>query len=246
MFNDNDLKRIDQYLSGQLSPTEIKEFEERLKKDEILTQEFKMRQTMYLYLKKKKSIDEGIVAIKTIGQQYNIAKPNPTAQRKISVWKVLTGVAAVGLTVALAYHLAFKEPRDYYAQYADHSSISIQLSHDNQSAQQNAVQYYNSKDYLNALPFLEQYQTQDPAFAMAKAISMLETAQYTKAEQLFNTIAEQQPIYRPKVHWYLILLNVKQEKYTEALLDLEKIDSSSDFFEKAKNLKKDIQSDLNN
>jgi predicted negative regulator of RcsB-dependent stress response len=214
-----DVKRtelISRYLSGEMDDTERSEFEHSLSLNASLKDEVELQKklTHLLEIDAREKLRNKIQSIS-----------DGSSSSNSSTWKrSIAAIVIIGLLAVPAYFFfqgsSIDAPvlaEEYFEPYPDRiTTMGADLTTLN-----NAMEFYNGKDYLSAIPLLEKIST-DSSSALVSlylSISYIEDQQAAKAisclnEALQNTEVDSE--LTPTLKWYLILANLSDDKETEA------------------------------
>lgn len=220
-------ERMERYLANEMTVREQTAFEDLLRKDPELMEEFLLR----------KKVNEAIIEddIMNLRDQIDhIASPKNLTIKHKSVIYALAAAIVIALVVVGAHFIMQTETHvgdqlfaSYYSTYpsvlnsrsADAVSVEEQLI-------RNAFKYYDHKNFKKAATHFNNLLTFDSKNHMAMfylAISYIELENYTEAEIYLNKLlGNQNQIFWEQSHWYLSLVYLKQNN-TEKAVELLQI-----------------------
>lgn len=242
---------IDDYLNEKLSREALIAFKKQMFMDPELAEEVAITKNLFA-LHETESWDEikvlnkdGIAYqefllsddAKNITIAINSAK-NSYKRNSISPlkrYKKYHGIAAsLVLLIALTYTFTSDNntPENLYADYSNLSNLpSLTQRSDADKLLSDAEQLFLNKEYLGAARSLElyneKYDSKSANTILYKGICYLELKQYTKAEQLFNSLKSSDSLDKNKAYWYLALTSLKKGDISDAKKTLETIVKNS-------------------
>ncbi|MGH1437427.1 MAG: tetratricopeptide repeat protein [Lewinella sp.] len=228
-MEEKDYKLLDQYLQDELPDDQKAAFRQRIKEEEPLAEELKLRQQMHTYLRTKAQQPDLEAAMKNLGGTYfspaeKATKIVPIARRRLYV--------GLGIAAAIALVLLVWNPfgsGNLYKAYAQHPPLALVEKGDALALAQQAEVAYGEKDYKTAYDLLNELtdlSSENVQLQLALGISALETGRTTKARQLFEKLAEGNSALRNYGCWYLALSYLKTEEFAQAKAELQKLDDS--------------------
>lgn len=242
-------QQIEDFLLGRLNETERKAFEKALANDETLREEVAFRQ-LIVKGTKQEGRDQLKNRLKQIHEQVanDSDMENTTIQRKL--WPRLIAIAAsiVLLLVSGGYFFLNNEafdPKVAYEEYYKAAPLRLASRDDNtEKAILQLNEYYNDKDYGNALPVIEKLLDTDSTnsiMQLAAGICHLELNQIEKARKQFLSIIKAQDFrLKHQANWYMALTYLKEGKLkqTQSFLNPIVKDSKADHHYEALELTK--------
>jgi len=233
---------IADYLSGSLSPEEMKAFEARLATDEELNREFQLLSKGMDYLKARsmKEEIENDPDLPGLDKEYEAyfsekkvdsSKPepeSPPAGRKIRRTILRTLQAAVFIAALLVirsilFGFTAVKLYDKYYDPLSRSAIDRQLNSDSANASVLAgIDCYLLEDYVCAINHLVEV----PEGSFILGMSQLGLKQYASALKSLQTFQASNPDI-PDVNWYLGLTYLRLDDLDEAVASLNKVSTTS-------------------
>lgn len=202
---------IERYLQGEMSPEELKWFEKELDGNTVLRQELELHKKVDVVLANGELIDLKKQLDLIHHEIEVVAQKGQGAIRKIYQRVYYTAAAlAVGVILFTLYFVNqdFSSNRlieEYYS--PDIASVTYRSDNQNDKLLQDAMAYYNQKDYATAITLFEKILNQDNSklgINLYSGISNLEIKNYAKANQNFRTIIDQKPnAFVESATWYL-------------------------------------------
>jgi len=246
MSQEIDIEKIEQYLSGQLSPQELTAFERALASNKELAKQVEMMRDLDLALADEKAV-EVQQTIQQVGKDFFAADHTSGNTKKHSIKRlpfyrrplaiaasILFLVAAAALIWQMNAGGTSLSNDELFAQYYSIEKMSPTVRGDQQtdSLYNLALLQYNDKQYSSAINHLNTLLEQDPdnlQFVNALANAYLNDQQLEKAKVQFKRIVEDgKSIMAPKAIWYLALIQIKQGKVEEAKKQLEQLTTTED------------------
>lgn len=238
------IDKIERYLGAEMDAGERTDFEAALASNEELRNDFEL----YNSINKTMSASPNENELRETLQQMNKKYFAGGAVVKKGSFKTWMAVAA-GLILLLAAGFYFLFPAKpsaerLYAQFAVHDPLNVQQRGGGaDSLATDAANKFNGKKYLEAMPLLQQYLQQQPDDIQARfslAICYLETGAYVDAEKIFAATAAGQTAYAETARWYLALMALKQKDLDQCRAYLGKINETSPYYSRAKELLKKL------
>lgn len=232
---------IDRYLAGELNTQEQKDFEEKIRADAGFAEKVLLYRSLTENLKSRfsgeeeeKRLQESLSAIS------NTEIPVEKTTKVVSLrWYYWAAAASVALLAVIWFYTGTSTLPEY-SQYAFHGDLSITERGDD-SLQHQAEEAFNSKNYTDAITYLDKLLAADPentALQLFKGIALLELDRFHEAESLLKAIQNSNTVYRDKATWYLALSALKQKNYDRCKTLLEQIPAGSEDHEKAREILK--------
>jgi len=250
MNDSNKYQMIDDYLNNRLSRENLIAFEKQLFTDHDLAEEVRINKNLFalheteawddIKILNKDGIayqeyllsDEAKKIKSAINNANNKYKRNSITPIKRFRWY---GIAA-SLVLLIAFSYTFisnqNSPENLYADYSNLSDLpSLTQRSDADKLLSDAEGLFLNKQYLGAVRSLElydeKYDSQSVNTLLYKGMCYLELKQYSKAEQIFNTLQNSDSLDKNKAYWYLALTSLKQENTISTKKTLQLIITNS-------------------
>ena len=243
------LEKIESYLLNKMDAETRQTFEQQMAKDSALAKEVKLQEEAYLVLdtlgdqKMKRKLDE--IHGRVIGKEKNV---NVNSNRNVKRF-VLSGVLGLLLIFGLAYYFFIYEsdkqninPPQIYAQYFEPYPINIGTRGDDYVLELQQINtLYSRQEYQKALPIIEKLIETTPnntKLQLAAGISALQTKQFDKAYQYFNSLIDNNDIlYKDKALWFAAMTALQQDNKTLVKQYLQTLLNTPDGFKKEESQK---------
>ncbi len=234
----DDTPLIDEYLLGQLSPSEHAAFEARLAKDTSLAQLVTERRTL---MEKIEAYGDYQIKqqLKAIHQKEVGKKPTPASFRRWLWPLLLLIIVLLGLLFWWSSRPA--SPQQLYAVYYKTYPLNLsQRGEEKTSLLAQIDQYYGQGEFAIATPLLEQVLSRDSSQSqvrLALAICHIEAQEFDQAlEELHRIAAIDFDPYQAQALWYMALVYLRQGEVSKARISLENLtnDKQGDFYKEAK------------
>ena len=253
----NDIQLIEKFLDGRMSEAEKKEFENKLKLDQRLSE---MMTDMNLLVEGIKlsaaqsSKEEKSDRLKFFNEINEIEKNafDPASEAKIiplyrKPW-VLSAAASVILLVTLTfYFLREQTPLNeklYAAHFEPFDSPGSGLTRGTNEVtlKTQAYEAYDNGNYKVATQLFEQIvnEKEDAIAQLCLGNTYLAQNDLSKAEKVFTEMLTKQSELITQAKWYLALTYLKENKMERAKATLWEISKSSTYGEKAQQLLKEL------
>ena len=236
MDDANKHQMIDDYLNERLSREDLIAFEKQLFTDHELAEEVRINKNLFalheteawddIKILNKDGIayqeyllsDDAKKIKSAINNANNKYKRNSITPIKRYRWY---GIAAsLVLLIAFSYTFTSNQntPENLYADYSNLSDLpSLTQRSDADKLLSDAEELFLNKQYLGAVRSLElyneKYNSQSVNTLLYKGMCYLELKQYSKAEQIFNTLQNSDSLDKNKAYWYLALTSSKTRKH---------------------------------
>jgi tetratricopeptide (TPR) repeat protein len=224
---------IADYLSGSLSPEEMKAFEARLAIDEELNKEYQLLSKGMDYLKTRAMLEEvendpDLPELDKEYEAYYSEKKETSSKPKLrkAVWRTLQAAAFIGALLVIRTILFSVTTVKLYDRFYDplsRQALSTSAITDSTNASvQAGIECYLLEDYVGAIKHLVEV----PEGSFYLGLSQLELEQYDKARQSLQTFQDSYP-ENLDVYWYLGLTYLRLDELDNALNSLNKLSSTN-------------------
>ena len=212
------------YLEGTMDPTQVREFEEKMKQDPNLANEIKDLKKIVLGLETL-SYESFKNEVHSWEEEYQ-SKPEIIPMNRYMA--IAAGLLLLLIpTITLWYNSQSQDAGNLYAlYYSPYQDVILERGGDTEEDQAliEAMEAYNSQDYRGAMAGLSQYlerNTEDYRGFLYLGICQLELDQYINAIGSFK-IAENDPYFRQQAQWYRAMTYLKgdQKQQLIEMLDL--------------------------
>mgnify|MGYP006272213539 FL=1 len=226
-------KRIDDYLSGQLSAADQQAFEEELSRDPELRRQVDLQRDMAFLLRHQKGRAELKGQLEKTGADFfGEAEPaRPTARIRWIGW----AAAAAAAVLLFVLWPVFVQP-DLYQQYAEFPPLALSEKSTAATNWAATEEAFNTGDYNQAALQLEDYLKAFPEDQQARlylGIAKMETGELEAARRLFSEVIAVAPALSDYAEWYRALSFLKGNAPERARPALEGITQESPFYEEA-------------
>jgi hypothetical protein len=230
---------IDRYLAGELNTEEQKEFETRIKSDSDFAEKVLVYRSLTENLKSRFSGEEEEKRLRESLSAIAKAEIRSEAPAKVIALRWYHWAAAASIALfAIVWFYTGTATLPEYSQYAFHGSLSL-AERGTDSLQQQAEEAFNSKNYPQAVLYLNKLLEAEPdntALKLFKGVSLLELGQVKEAETIFADIQNSNTVYQDKATWYLALSALKQKDYDRCRVLLEQLPADSEYYSKAREI----------
>lgn len=226
---------IDKYLNGELSDTELTDFENQLIKDKEFAREVETHRDVNSFIKKKAKMEEFKNTVSEAANDY-FNEQNPSQKKTLRISWAYKAAAAVLILIAtsMGLYLLLKpaSPENLYAQYYQPYPTDVFTRSDNTNKNDFilALQQFQQKNYKKALEIFSIIPESDSlqvTIAFYCGLSYLETGNNESAIICLQkaTTDESNALYTV-ARWYLSLAYLKNNETDKAVPILEKIKAS--------------------
>ncbi len=237
--------RFEAYLNGELSKEEAEAFEIKLRQDDRFRSDFELYRDLsrvvgHHFSEARKDF---ISTLEEAETNYSHASDRFSSKKRKLFFKPWHYAAAASVLILIGVFLFGNWGNPVYTDYAKHSPISLTLRGQADERAQKAEEAYNQKDYKNALIYLNQLLSASPQkvnLQYYKAVSLVETDQFEKADALLMKLAQGQSVYASKALWMAALSKLKQKDYQATRELLKSMPPQAPEYEKAQQLLGDL------
>jgi tetratricopeptide (TPR) repeat protein len=233
---------IERYVSNEMDATERAAFEQRVKNDGGLAEKLSIYQSVSRTLEAKyKGENDQRLFKQTLSEMEVELVDNPEARVLKLNWYTWAAAASVALLCAVLIYSSFSKPE--YVEYAHFEPLALVDRGNADGLKSKAEQAFNSKDYANAVSYLNTLLSQnenDIELQLYRGISLLELSQVEEAERSFEKVRASSSIYQAQGTWMLALSALKQKDYDKCKLLLSQIPKESPVYTDAKRLLEDL------
>lgn len=212
-------ERIEAYLSGSLTETERKNFEEQLATDKDFATEVAMHEGAHEVIAhmRRKDLKEHLQAIDS--ESANATSPERGAKvRAMPIYQRIAVAASVILVVGFALSIIFNPSLN--------------------SPQELAAEYYAAID-IDRMRSGQPVDQQDWTTKLLLAEDLFGKGDYRGAAGVYLDLSDENLIHQEKIQWNLLMSYIADEQFSKAgkLLDLVLSDPQHGFYDEAKAVK---------
>jgi len=226
----------EKYYMNQLSQVERQKFENQIKEDKSLADDYEVFVLIQEHLSSGMNIDK---ALSSLDEIHHTTKP----KTKITIISHRITIAATLILVAAAIFLMRpKGPssnQELFAQNYTPANVSLVTKSDNQQeAMAKLSELYNTKNYSQALAHYQKVKEQlpdDPRITLLASSLYIETAFYQKARLELKEL-EKNSDFQTAYHWYTGLTHLAENDLKNAKSNFTKIPQSSNYYKKAQEI----------
>ena len=244
-MEEQDYILFEDYLSGNLDENAINAFETRLETDKAFKQSFSIYKDISAHLEHEIGNEENATDFRAnldnISHNY-FSKLN-TQQEEVNV-KKSSGFYKFAIAASVALLLGFfvfnqfsGEPN--YSDFANYDQISLTVRGTSDALLNEAETAFNSKNFEEAEQLFNQILEEDSSnteIQFYKSITLIETNQFSEADELLKGISEGNSIYKNKATWYLALSKLKQDNLEGCKNILKNIPEDAEDYKQAQKL----------
>lgn len=247
---------ISQYVDGELSGEALFAFEKEMQANAELVKEVALYKTINEELSQqvKNEKEEQALTNNLKGLSENHFKKDQAKVKSINRWWYAAAAAAAAAILITVIRPFPSEPFNseklfaYYIKDIEELPAG-QRGNNDDTVLIKAVNFYNNKDYPNALPLLQNILTGKPdetELQLAAGICYLQKGQYDSASNVFDRIAGGSTVFNIQATWYKALVFLKQNKIDECYHLLAALPNDADRYKSAQQLMKKIDSQRKN
>lgn len=238
------IEEIEKYLEGSLEGTELENFNRRLKSDSDLVKKVELIKKVDHSIRDEKALDLQL-KLTALGDEFfgNESKENSTTykdEKSVSLFRrPVVGLMSIFILLligGLIWWLFIKNPLSgpqlYEKYYSEH--IEYDDSRGDNSEYLMGIQLYKKQEYSKAIIAFQNYLDSIPndmktIYCLGHAHLNTKPPQFDQAGIMFQDIIEDgRSIFVTNAKWYLALIELRQENWTEVKKLLMEISSSED------------------
>lgn len=232
-------KLIEKYLEGRLTDREKKKFEHFYNTDSDFKEEVDFERDIADALENEDIVDFRRKISQTIRENKKQQYLNWFNQKTMKYAALFVIALVLGVGAFSIFEKNYTTG-DLFNQY--YSSEEVNISRSRNANIVEAVSYYQSGNYYNAIDQFNKLLDKEAANIAVRyylGVSYIETKNYKKAVEAFRyIISDQENLYIENAEWYLGLCYLKNDELDKAVNQFTIISQSEDHYysEKAKNL----------
>ncbi|HIC32524.1 MAG TPA: tetratricopeptide repeat protein [Flavobacteriaceae bacterium] len=244
-MEEQDYILFEDYLSGNLDENATNAFETRLETDKAFKQSFNIYKDISAHLDHKIGNEEKTMDFRanldSISHNYfsklNAQQEEVESKKTFSFYKLAIAASVALLLGFFVFNQFSGDPS--YSDFANYDQISLTVRGENDALLKDAETAFNTKNYEDAELLFNQILEEDSSnieIQLYKSISLVETNQFSEADELLNGISEGNSIYKNKAMWYLALSKLKQEDFEACKTVLKNIPEDTEDYKQAQKL----------
>ena len=229
--------KINRYIGGHMTSSEIVSFEKLLSEDKILNERVQNEALIKLNIKRYHS--------KKVKERLKVIHNETIHQKPTFNYYILLAIVAL-LSVLAFYYFSQNEKivvsnQAIYAQYYERYEIKSDQRNNENDTLDDTFKDYNDGNFEKVIQDADAYLlTNLPASKrLVIGISLMETNDLDRAKKIFQSIIDEKDIiFADQALWYQALAELKDDNKDKSKIILERIanDKNSDHNEDAKNL----------
>ncbi len=232
---ENYFDKIQDYLDGELSADELREFEKELRANAELQKETAIRREMQSIITQRLKAEQGVRALRQTLKAAAAAHGKPSA-RVITFRRAVIGLAAAAVLI-----LAVVMSGVFSNTSTDLPVMEATVSRgvDTDSLYNSASKAYNGKDYAAAALLLEQVVSADTQSSAARyylGLSYVGNKAWGPAVTHLIKVASGNSVYAGDAAYFAAVCYEKMDNKTAAKEQAAKVPSSSSYYKKAQTL----------
>lgn len=240
-MQDQNYALFEAYITNTLSEEDRLKFEAQLKTDTELKQYFIDYKDAYSFLENKFENENLSTDFKnnlsTISEAY-FKKHRKTKRSSFYKYTLAACVIAL-LGVFILNH--FTKPT--YENYSTFNSISLSVRGEGNTLLKTAENAFNNRDFKTANKTFQDLLKTDSSnleYKLYSAICNIELNQFKTAENILESLINQNSVYKNTASWYLALSKLKQKQYKTCKDILKTIPKEADHYKQAQKLIKKL------
>lgn len=241
-MDEKEYQLIEKYLSNELTDTELSDFKSRMETDPDFAITVKVYDDVNSSLQSRADSKEQEEKLKqTINYvSSDFFSDQKKAGRVVSM-KSIYWVAAASLVLLISFIFIINQQSvPTFEEYAHYEPLVLTNRSDaDQTLVTSAEEAFNSGQFEEAAQRLDQLLASNPDQPNLKlylALSLIETGEYSRAEELLKAIEGGNSVYQPMATWYLALNYLKQGRTEDSRETLQKISEQSPYYKEAQEL----------
>lgn len=244
-MEEQDYILFEDYLSGNLDKDATNAFETRLETDKAFKQSFRIYKDISVHLdheigNEEKTMDFR-VNLDSISHNYfsklNAQQEEVETKKPFSFYKLAIAASIALLLGFFVFNQFSGDPS--YSDFANYDQISLTVRGENDALLKEAETAFNTKNYEEAELLFNQILEEDSSnteIQLYKSITLIETNQFSEADELLKAISEGNSIYKNKAMWYLALSKLKQDNLEACKNVLKNISEDAEDYKQAQKL----------
>ena len=244
-MEEQDYILFEDYLSGNLDKDATNAFETRLETDKAFKQSFRIYKDISVHLdheigNEEKTMDFR-VNLDSISHNYfsklNAQQEEVETKKPFSFYKLAIAASIALLLGFFVFNQFSGDPS--YSDFANYDQISLTVRGENDALLKEAETAFNTKNYEEAELLFNQILEEDSSnteIQLYKSITLIETNQFSEADELLKAISEGNSIYKNKAMWYLALSKLKQDNLEACKNVLKNISEDAEDYNQAQKL----------
>lgn len=212
-------EHIEKYLQGELTDLEAETFENLLKENVELGENFELVKSS-INAAKDKSLE---TQLESIHKELYPSAQNKARTKKL--WVYLSGAAAI-ITILVTFWIIFQKERtssdELFAQYFTPFPNYITTRNSPNEQFVEGLTYYSKGEFGQAIKYLEGEDT-DEDMRFYLGVSYLKVENLSQAIITFLELQKQSQKYQEQLRWYLSLAYLKNKESEKAIQVLRKI-----------------------
>lgn len=239
----DDTNKIEEYLRGDLSSEEVKNFEHRLKTDEDFKREFEFEKQLFETINEESwsfsdPNSKKVNDYKTLTQEKDIQNlkvslnkiNKESSKHKKTKLSYILYLAAASVIIFLVVFQFLKSQKpsqtELYYKYANYQDLPSFVTRSSSESYNNLVEAkedFEQQDYQTSIDKFSSVldkKTGDARIYLYLGLANLELQQYDEAEKMFNQLINSDLIDHQKGYWYKALLYLKKGELESARNEL--------------------------
>ena len=240
-MENNDIQLFTDYIERNLSNAELESFENRLNADTGFSDAFEEFKDIYEVIENQFSSERADVLenIKKADAKFKYENPQEINKKKTIQFKPWQMGIAATILLAIGLFVFNSLGKPSYSEYAQPGEIVLTVRSDVDSISKQAETTFNSRNYQQAISYFDELLEKSPENAeimFYKAIALVETDKFDKADDLLRSLSEGKSVYAYKAVYWQALSKVKQKNYADAKKILQTIPANEPEYKMAKKL----------
>ncbi|UAB74146.1 M48 family metallopeptidase [Mesoflavibacter sp. SCSIO 43206] len=244
-MEEQDYILFEDYLSGNLDENATNALETRLETDKAFKQSFSIYKDISAHLDHEIGNEEKTMDFRanldSISHNYfsklNAQQEEVKVKKSSGFYKFAIAASVVLLLGFFVFNQFSGDPS--YSDFANYDQISLTVRGDNDGLLKEAETAFNTKNYEEAELLFNQILEQDSGnteIQLYKSITLIETNQFSEADELLKGLSEGNSIYKNKAMWYLALSKLKQDNLEACKNVLKNISEDAEDYNQAQKL----------
>ncbi len=233
-FNAENISLFDAFLNKELSETERLNFEERLESDPGFNAAFEEFKQLENEIR-----DTEVISFQNKLKEWDQAIEKNNSTSRLKLFSIAAGLAIIFGISAMYFFSKSSENQILADHFIPYENI-ITTRSDVENNISKGLTYYDSNNYTKAIKVFESFPN-DPIALLYLGESQMSLMRYENAIITFKKLSSEETIFNDISMFHLALAYIGTKENDLAINTLKRIQSSSDYYEEAKRVLRDLQ-----
>ena len=237
-MNEQKLEQFELYVRNEMSIDQKNDFENSLLNDVNLKFEFDQYAETNAFLKTKFAAETTAFKENVTAISKEFKTKEQTKKSNLFSFNAKIYAIAASLLLFVAVFLFLQNNNPVYNDFNEHEQAAFVERGEHNKMLLLAQKAFNEKQYQKAIPLFETVlkSYNKPEVIYFYAICLIETDNFTKAEDILLSLKEGTSIYNHRATWYLALMRLKQNNKDSCRNFLKQIPADAEDYTKAQEL----------